>query len=286
MLDRTFLMTCLKGVLLSAVYTNGALGDVIEFCGRPEASGYHFYCEAEIPNAPQESEQTQKQAPLSETQSQPLSQARPPADQPMEYTQKMEAFRALEAEAKYKAVLDPSPENIRAYMHISQFMGQQATLFAEVWQRVLMQEPTLDFNATWPITGTGNYIHKLERKAELEAAFVKAASTNGILFGFDGQGCSMCAEQGKILANMQAEYGVEVLPISLDGHGLETFEEFVTDTGQLAALGLEDLSAPFVAVVELGTERVTRIGAGLVTADQILERVYLVTALAQGEMLQ
>ena len=204
----------------------------------------------------------------------------------MQYTEQMAAFRAAETEAKYKAVLDPTPENILAYMQISKFMGQQATLFAEVWQRVLMQEPELDFNATWPITGTGNYIHKLERKAELEAAFVKAAKTSGILFGFEGQGCSMCAEQGKILANMQAEYGVEVLPISLDGHGLEAFEEFVTDKGQLAALGLEDLSAPFLAVVELGTERITRIGAGLVTADQILERVYLVTALAQGEMLQ
>ena len=148
-----------------------------------------------------------------------------------------------------------------------------------------MQKPELDFNATWPITGAGNYIHKLERKAELEAAFVNAAKTSGILFGFEGQGCSMCAEQGKILAKMQADYGVKVLPVSLDGHGLDTFGNFVTDTGQLTALGLEDLSAPFVAVVELDTERVTRIGAGLVTADQILQRVYLVTALAQGEML-
>ena len=282
MLGRNFLMACWGAALLSAVYVSCAGAEGIEFCGRPEASGYHFYCEAEIPNAPKESEETQKQAPLPKAQ----PQARPPTDQPMKYTQKMEAFRALEAEAKYKAVLDPTPQNILAYMQISKFMGQQATLFAEVWKRVLMQEPDLDFNATWPITGTGNYIHKLERKAELETAFVKAATTSGILFGFEGQGCAICAEQGKILANMQAEYGVEVLPISLDGHGLETFEEFVTDAGQLSALGLENLSAPFVAVVELGTERVTRIGAGLVTADQILERVYLVTALAQGEMLQ
>ena len=284
MLGRNFLMACWGAALLSTVYVSCAGAEGIEFCGRPEASGYHFYCEAEIPNAPQDSEDTQKQAPLPDPQPQP--QARPPADQPMEYTQKMEAFRAAETEAKYKAVLDPTPQNILAYMQISKFMGAQATLFAEVWQRVLMQEPDLDFNATWPITGTGNYIHKLERKAELETAFIKAATTSGILFGFEGQGCAICAEQGKILANMQAEYGVEVLPISLDGHGLETFEEFVTDAGQLAALGLENLSVPFVAVVELGTERVTRIGAGLVTADQILERVYLVTALAQGEMLQ
>ena len=282
MLNSIRLTACFNGALLGACCASGAMGEVIEFCGRPEASGYHFYCETEIPNAPQESEDTQKQAPLPKAH----PQSRPPANQPMDYTQKMQAFRAQETEAKYKAVLDPTPENILAYMQISKFMGQQATLFAEVWQRVLMQEPALDFNATWPITGTGNYIHKRERKAELEAAFVKAATQTGILFGFDGQGCSMCAEQGKILANMQAEYGVEVLPISLDGHGLETFENFVTDAGQLEALGLEDLSAPFVAVVELGTERVTRIGAGLVTADQILERVYLVTALAQGEMLQ
>ena len=282
MLGRTFLTACWGAALFSACCASGADAEGIEFCGRPEASGYHFYCEAEIPNAPKESEETQKQAPLPE----PQPQARPPTDQPMKYTQKMEAFRAQETEAKYKAVLDPTPQNILAYMQISKFMGQQATLFAEVWQRVLMQKPELDFNATWPITGAGNYIHKLERKAELEAAFVNAAKTSGILFGFEGKGCSMCAEQGKILANMQANYDVKVLPVSLDGHGLDTFGNFVTDTGQLTALGLEDLSAPFVAVVELGTERVTRIGAGLVTADQILERVYLVTALAQGEMLQ
>ena len=57
-------------------------------------------------------------------------------------TEEIEAFREYADELKHRAILDPTPENVQAYMEVNTQMAQMAARFSAVWQRVLFQTPS------------------------------------------------------------------------------------------------------------------------------------------------
>jgi conjugal transfer pilus assembly protein TraF len=53
-------------------------------------------------------------------------------------------------EAKAQAVIDPTPEHIRLYRYIQEFVFQKVSQFTQNWQKVSLTDPTLDFSTTHP----------------------------------------------------------------------------------------------------------------------------------------
>ncbi|WP_299775745.1 conjugal transfer protein TraF [uncultured Tateyamaria sp.] len=247
-------------------------------CNGEEINGWHFYCDPEP--APD---------PLKKVEPQPEQQAEEiPADpEPMTATEEIEAYRKYTDELKHRAILDPTPENVEAYMRANMEMAQMASRFAAVWQRVLFQTPELDANTRRPLTQMGTNIYQDQKNAAEEAALRRAASEAGFLFVYDDPvECRICLAQAEILVGMRDAYGIEILAVSTDGSPMQGFPEAVPNEGQLEALGIDDLPRPFIAIVETETGEVSLIGGGLLTADQILDRVYVVREVLVGERFQ
>lgn len=249
------------------------------FCDGDAIDGWHFYCDPEpVP-------EVAPQPPAPPPPAEDIAEEDPePQEVPLTATEQVAAFRKMAEEAKNRAILEPTIENVVAYMEINQRMAQMAGKFAAVWQRGLFQSPHLDANVKRPLTQMGTHIYQDQINAAREAALHRAASEAGLIFVFeDPVSCRVCLAQSQILAAIRKAYGIEVLAVSADGSAIEHFPDAVVDEGQLEALGVLDTPKPFIAMLDVETGEAQLIGGGLLTEDQILERIYVIREVPVGE---
>lgn len=248
----------------------------LDMCSEASTKGWAFYCTDPKPEDTQE--------PATSTPDPLPAQTDTTTDTAFPATDAMMAFRARTDELKYRAVLDPTPENVRAYMEINAEIATRAGDFTETWQRVLFETPHLNANVSYPLATVGANVWQDQMKAAREQTFREVASEAGILFIFDGDAaCGICKVQGQILAQMEAQYGVSILAVSKDGGTNAFYPGAFTDTGRLAEIGLQDYPTPTLALAKPGSEEIAVIGSGILTADQILENVHIITKIPFGE---
>lgn len=250
-------------------------------CDGDAIDGWHFYCDPEP--EPELQEQTPP-PPAPAPAPEQLTEEDEPEERPLTATEQIAAFREMAEEAKNKAILEPTVENVIAYMEINRQMAQMAGRFAAVWQRGLYQSPHLDANVKRPLTQMGTHIYQDQINAVREAALKRAADEAGLIFVFENPvSCRVCLAQAEILAGVRKAYGIEILAVSADGSEIEHFPDTVVDEGQLEALGVTDVPKPFIALLDVETGDAQLIGGGLLTEDQLLERIYVLREVPLGE---
>lgn len=248
----------------------------LDMCSEPSTKGWAFYCTT--PEPEDETDHVDAVPLPSPDLSEETSIPEFPA------TDAMMAFRAQADELKYRAVLDPTPDNVRAYMEINTEIAKRAGDFTETWQRVLFETPHLNANVSYPLATVGANVWQDQMKAAREDTFREVASEAGILFIFDGDAaCGICKVQGQILAQMEETYGVSILAVSKDGGANTFYPEAYADAGRLTEIGLQDYPTPTLVLAKPGTQEIAVIGSGILTADQILENVHIITKIPFGE---
>lgn len=253
-------------------------GQTFGFCQDEAQKGWNYYCD------PKRAKKTP--APIKPAPASPVPAASPDA-QPSEprfpATAAIEAQRKELDELRNRAVLEPSPENVKVYMAAQAKMIDQATTFADIWQRVLFKSPELDANKDYPLTSIGGEAYQDRKRGLYEEALREAAANLGFMVVVtDEQSCALCGPQLEVIKLMQANYGISPLVITKDGSHHPLFPEAKLDTGQLKKLGLAGHPTPFVALVEPISGAVEPLGSGLLTEDLILERIYLITRVPAG----
>lgn len=265
--------TLIATLMLSTIATPAMAQHVpIEMCETEATTGWSFYCD---PEPEVEEEPTPVPAPAKAIEE-------PPSEFPA--TEEMMAFRKRVDELKYKAVLDPTPENVLAYMEVNKSMADQASYFADQWQRVLYETPRLDANAEYPLTAAGIGVFQDQRNHRRVETFKAISATHGLMFVFEDETvCGLCKVQGEILQRMEQQYGVSILAVSKDG-GLNTsFPGAVPAGDRLRQLGLDDNPSPLLALVDPIQGSVMTLGAGLLAEDQILDRIDILVNVPVGE---
>jgi len=250
----------------------------LNLCGDRTTQGWSFYCQD--PESPVEEEIVEPEVVAALT-----PQAAPEAMEPdLPATEEMMAFRAYIDEIKYRAVLDPTEDNVRAYIQAQQAMIDQAGTFTDQWQRIIFSSPELSVLDDYPMAAAGISVYQDQMREARENTFLQVANEAGIIFIFDDSAvCGLCRVQGEVLSQMEAFYGVTILAVSKDGGPNEHFPDAVTDEGRLADLGLQDYPAPTLALVNPNTGEIAVIGSGLITAEEILERVFVIVEIPVGE---
>ncbi|MEO1563942.1 MAG: conjugal transfer protein TraF [Pseudomonadota bacterium] len=241
-------------------------------CDDERTKGWYFYCD---PNAVVE-EEPEAAADLPPA---------PPPAPPKTYTEQIEEYRAQLDELKHRAILEPTSENVVAYMEAQAAMVRQAGLFTEVWQRSLFANPALDANVDRPLSQIGSNLYQDRLDVDRESAFRTATTERALMFVYDGSpSCLVCATQGEVLQALVQQYGVAVLAVTRDGIALPTFPDSKIDQGEVRNLGFADVPSPFLALVEPRSGQVDLIGAGLMTQDIVLDRIRIITSIPEGEL--
>lgn len=195
----------------------------------------------------------------------------------------------LQAEVKLRrsaAIMEPSEANMKAYLEANTLMMAKSAMFADMWKRTVWTNPEFDYSAVQP---TANFALVDLKNARLDnkAAWLRSLSRDfGLVFFYRGD-CPYCKLQAPVLQMLSRTYGVEVLPVSMDGAPIEGFTNARPDNGISMRLsqGKGVRMVPALYLVARETQESVLLGTGVMAVDQIVERVHVLTQLKPGEDL-
>ena len=247
-----------------------------DWCGDPAADrslGWHFYCDRAAPGEPDEPDE--RAAPEMEAEPPVPALAGPGA------VAEIEAMRRALEESRAVAILEPTPDNVAAYLYLQQASLQRAATFSDVFRRVVWSTPELDYTLTRPAGALAKQLWSDERVAARKDALANLSERYGLIYLGDAS-CAACAVFGPLLRAFSLRHGLDVLAVSMTGGALEGWPEAVPDNGRAAELGLDGAPLPAVVLFDTETGQSIPVAFGVVAEDQLAERIYALTALEVG----
>ena len=255
-------------LLLAAFVSQAAnAGEWRSWCadeGSGGSLGWHFYCDRQ-----EDSREAQPASPPS---------AAEPAKPATERIREMR--RALE-EARAEAILNPTTENVSAYLRLQQETLQRAAVFSDAFRRTVWATPEIDYTLRRPVGALAKQVWSDGRRQARDAALARLGERYGLIY-LGHAGCAGCKVFGPLLRAFAKRHDLDVLAVSLTGEALEGWPEAVADNGRAARLGLGNAPVPALVLFDTRTKRVLPVGFGVMAEDQMAERIFALTALEPG----
>lgn len=184
-------------------------------------------------------------------------------------------------ELKARAILEPSEANVLAYVRFQRQQLDRSSTFADVWQRALWQNPDVDYTLQRPVSTIGKRAWLDNRVAERQAAMQRIAQRYGVFY-FYAQSCAACEIQSPILKSISDSNHFSVVAVSMDGGPNRVFPHYVVDSGQRERMGLPGRATPALVLFDTVTKQPIPIGTGLMAADEIMDRIFILTNTKPG----
>ena len=134
------------------------------------------------------------------------------------------------------------------------------------------------FSGSRPTSPNAMRVFDSVRMQDRDQLMRELSQSYGLYFFFR-QNCAYCHVQAPFLKQFEAKYGFTVLAVSLDGGSLKEFPQAVRDNGLAAsvaeALGvpMQHFSTPAIVLARPSTREVVPVGFGVLTMDEMAERV-------------
>ena len=191
-------------------------------------------------------------------------------------------IRSQLQELRAEAVLRPTEESVRNYISFQREQLDRASLFSDVWRRVLWANPDLDYTLLRPVGHTSKRDWVDQRKAEQEKVLENLHKQFGLMYLYSST-CSACLQFSPILHDFATQFNIDVKAISTDGGENTYFPEAVFNQGQIAKLGIRNIRVPAVLLFDSFTKSVRPISFGVISQSDLIERIFLLTQMEPGE---
>ena len=222
--------------------------------------GYWFYC-VRPKSAPPETAEQQSPAPTA--------------------TAALDAITATLRELKARAIIEPTPANVTAYIRFQREQLDRASLFSDVWQRAIWQDPGLDYTLERPVGAVAKRQWQDARAAERDTVMAHLSERYG-LFYFFAQTCGACEVMSPIVKSVADRWHLTVRAISTDGGPSRHFPNYTVESGQRPRMGIEPGITPALVLWDSQTKRPIPIGYGVLSADELQDRIFLLTSKEAG----
>ena len=157
--------------------------------------GYHFYCDDGV-----QKEEQKRQKPKQERN----------------HKAELEQMKQELETKKAKAVIEPTEANVKEYMAYQKKVLDNSSEFADTWRRVLWKHPELDYTLKNP-TNTLAKQEQIDLKREdIKSSLLRLNERYGLFFIYKST-CPYCHKYSSTLMEFSKIYGVDILPITLDG---------------------------------------------------------------------
>ena len=196
-------------------------------------------------------------------------------------SEQLEAVTKELRELKAKAILQPTRENVIAYIRFQREQLDRASLFSDVWQRAIWQQPDLDYTLERPVSTLAKRQWQDARSASRDTLMSNLGNRYG-LFYFFAQSCGACEVMSPIVKSVSGRWKLTVRAISTDGGPSRHFRNYTVEAGQRARMGLKPKITPALVLWDSAQSRAIPIGYGIISADELQDRIYLLTSKEAG----
>lgn len=191
-------------------------------------------------------------------------------------TQQIENQRKELEQKLHAAIIEPSRENIVAYIIAQKALMDQSQRFSESWQQVIMTTPSLDETLIHPVDQNARHVYYDEKNKETIQRIKALAQEYGLFFFFKGT-CSYCHQFAPVVKHFAQKYNWSVLAVSLDGGVLPEFPHARRNNG--IAEGLRVTHVPALIALHPKSGKMIPLAYGLISESEIERRVELLTQL-------
>ncbi|MTW02723.1 thioredoxin family protein [Duganella ginsengisoli] len=183
-------------------------------------------------------------------------------------------FRQLQKEVEERralAVILPTEPNVRRYMELEAKVVRNASLFADIAQRIAWSHPELD-PATQgrPVNATALEVFEQEQARARSEVLARAAREHVLMFFFRGD-CGYCHAMAPVLDAFRRRHGIRIIAVSADGGALAGFPDARRDNGIVRTMHVQQFPALFLAQPFSG--RIDPVGVGVLSEAQLAERI-------------
>lgn len=214
------------------------------------------------------------------TRQQPVRKDRGPGRIELKDIKTAEQLRQELKRREDLAVMDPSEQHMKDYLELWQLTQDKGSVFADSWRRVVWQNPSLDYAQKRPVNNSAIKIYDEGRLQNEEQQLRTLAREHGLIFFFRSD-CPYCHAMAPTLRMLSDRYGIEVLPVSVDGQGLPDFPQPRDGRAQAAAWGVERVPALFIGSRQTGDR--APVGFGMMALSEIVNRIFVLTGTRSGE---
>ena len=178
-------------------------------------------------------------------------------------------LRQTVEEAKAKAILYPTEENMRSYLILQNLVMAKASAFTRIWKKTLLDYPELDYSILHPTQNSAQHIIYEEIRKKEDEAIKLLSQKFGLLFFYRGAN-PLDQELAPTIESFCQENNISLIPISVDGAKLEIFSASRTNTGQAEKLGVKHF--PALILVDPKNQKVLPLNYGSISASDLRKR--------------
>ena len=201
----------------------------------------------------------------------PVALPNPTTPQPPPEVKALHELQLQLEQFKAVAVMHPTVANVRRYMELESKVLRNASLFADLSQKVAWANPDLDPTTQGrPVNAQALEVFEQVQMQERSFALANIGSDHILMFFFRGD-CPYCHAYGPVLRAFSTKYRIQVLPVSLDGGAVPGFTNARTDNGTAATLNVKQVPALFLAQPITG--KIMPVGFGVLSEGQLVERI-------------
>ncbi|MDR2526532.1 MAG: conjugal transfer protein TraF [Rickettsiales bacterium] len=227
--------------------------------------GWKFYCDTPVKRKPIiEKKETERNSKIS-------------------YSSELKELQKEADESKAKAVLYPTEQNIKDYITLQAKIIEQASIFSDLWRRVIWSNPELDYTSQRPVSMAGGAVYKNEKEIKVDSTIKNMNERYGIFFIYSST-CPFCQRYSSILDSFRKKYKVTIVGVSIDRDFLPEFKnESLINRGHLEKMGVNYSTVPVTVLFDKTNNSILPIGYGLMTEDELINRIYVLTQVGVGE---
>lgn len=181
----------------------------------------------------------------------------------------MSLLQKLTKEKLNSAILSPSPEKAADYLRMQSYLMNLSGQFTQSAKKALLLYPDLDYNLEHSrYNGTATLQQTAARQQQNDAIHNLGQRYGLFMFyrGNNPQDLQMAATVNQF----SQQYGLSLIPVSMDGARSEALPQTRQDSGQAAKMGVSQF--PALMLVEPGSEQYQPLAWGFMTQDDLARR--------------
>ena len=158
------------------------------------------------------------------------------------------------------AVINPTAENIRNYLAITQQINAQAERFSDAFKKTIWVSPKYDYSINGrPTTTQAIVAYNQNQVKENYGDLYQIAQNKGIIYFFRSD-CPYCERFSPILKQFAAQFGFTIIAVAMDGKGTQDFPYPKQNDAMASRLNVSVVPATFL--VDPDTNTVSTVGYG------------------------
>jgi type-F conjugative transfer system pilin assembly protein TraF len=188
---------------------------------------------------------------------------------PSSATEELRSFQAIIREAKAKAVLHPTEENIKNYIILQNLVTNNATAFTNGWKKTLLDYPALDYGVIHSPNNNAQHIYYEQEGQKEKAAVQYYAAHYGLFFFYRGKN-AVDQSLAPMVISFARENHITLISISVDQTPIEALPDTRMNHGQAEKMAIRYF--PALMLVNPKNGSFIPLGYGFFSQDELSHR--------------